>query len=52
MKNQKKQQRPFAKEINEMEQDKILFLMFPFISDGFSEKFVKSNYDMLIYCLT
>ena len=40
--------RSFANEINQMEEDKMLFLMFPFISDGFSEKFVKSNYETLV----
>jgi len=40
--------RSFANEIKAMEQDKVLFLMFPFISDSFSENFVKSNYVMLI----
>jgi hypothetical protein len=47
----KKSERPpiiFAEEIKELEADKILFLMFPFISSSFSEIFVKSNYEAIL----
>jgi hypothetical protein len=39
--------RSFANEIKEMEIDKVLFLIFPFISDAFPEMFIKSNYEEL-----
>ena len=41
----------FGKEIEDMlphHSDRMVFLSFPFISDGFTEEFVKSNYEELI----
>ena len=40
--------RSFAEEIKRMNPDKILFLLLPFISDGFKVNFVKCKYQELI----